>query len=210
MVESPQGANGQVQVLLVEETPRLLEQWKQALEARGCQVEVEANLDHALARAEQVYFDLVFLSEGKDPELRDRFIMGRQATAGAPVGEGGVDVLTVSAARDGAAPTTGVWRICHLFRRIRHSLPGLRGLYSPCSVAAFRSSVPRSLRQAVSTLVRHPSPTVSERAAAADSCHASARCCTDGRDNPWSPGSPRARGLSGGPITCTALPFNFP
>jgi DNA-binding NtrC family response regulator len=72
-VPAQEGNN--LQVLLVEEDEQLLRSWEQALAAHGCQVEVCLRLEEALEKAEQVYFDVVFLAEGKDLNRRDEFII---------------------------------------------------------------------------------------------------------------------------------------
>jgi DNA-binding NtrC family response regulator len=64
-----------IQVLLAEKDQALASEWAKALKAHDCEVRIAGSLDEALAVVEQVYFDLVFLTENHDPERRDEFII---------------------------------------------------------------------------------------------------------------------------------------
>jgi DNA-binding NtrC family response regulator len=64
-----------IQLLLAEKDSSLAAEWGEALKERDCEVTVSSSLDEALKVVEQVYFDVVFLTEDHEPERRDEFII---------------------------------------------------------------------------------------------------------------------------------------
>jgi DNA-binding NtrC family response regulator len=64
-----------IQVLLAEKDQALSAEWSAALEAHDCEVTTASSLENALRVVEQVYFDLVFLTENHEPSRRDDFIV---------------------------------------------------------------------------------------------------------------------------------------
>ncbi|MFH2127296.1 MAG: sigma-54 dependent transcriptional regulator, partial [Pseudomonadota bacterium] len=64
-----------IQVLLAEQNHALSKEWGEALKSHDCQVTTAGSLEEALKVVEQVYFDLVFLTENHEPSRRDEFIV---------------------------------------------------------------------------------------------------------------------------------------